>query len=122
MAQEDRQDLPQDLKFRLDGVCSPFAAPGGDQVGAVHPCRWGRLGDFSVALLLYGPFVAAQIPVLPHVVEEEVDGGQRDRGRWKSVIGGQERDAHLLGQGRRQEFPEQDFQSFVQVVDHAKAR
>jgi hypothetical protein len=48
-------------------------APGGDQVGTVHAGRGRLLGDASVRPF-EAPLVAAQLPVLAHVVEKEVDG------------------------------------------------
>jgi hypothetical protein len=54
-----------------------------------------------------------------YVIEEQVDGGQGDRGRWELVVGRSEADGHLPRQVLWELSPQQHFQGTVKIVNHA---
>src|SRR5262249_25722877 len=61
------------------------------------------------------------IQILTHIVQKQIDGGQRDRLRRKLVIRRGEADLHLLSQGRRKLPPKQRFERIIQRVDHVES-
>ena len=62
------------LLFVEGGTGRGFARPGRNEIGAVDP--GGRRGarDRPTAPI-YHPLVAAEVSILPHIIQEQVDGG-----------------------------------------------
>ena len=76
----------------------------------------------AVGLCLDGGLQVAEIEVLPDVVEEEVDGGQRHAGRREIRVRRDEADAELAHQRGGELLLEQARKGAVQVLKHASPR
>ena len=102
IAQQHGQHLAQQAVFVLSRRMGALAGPGCDQVGAVDSNQRHAALRRAAALSTHRPLVAAQVVVLAHIVQEQVDGRQDDTLGRELVVRRVEADRDLSRLGRWQ--------------------